>query len=138
MTFKRQVNQTLYRAVSVPFYFFRLLPSMLTLTDFTVVTRRWHLSQFGFIWFFLNKANRLYVQFSNLLKTLCVYIWIGCVWCTIICIVGNITLVFFQKACHKCLYWKKECLISNLADLHNLHQRRSCKNPVFLFFVFFW
>ena len=42
------------------FLFFTLLLSILTLTDFSVMTRKWHISPFGFISFCLKHLSRLY------------------------------------------------------------------------------
>ena len=66
--FERQGWIKVYTEQYLFLFIFTLLQSMLILTDFSVVTRRWHLSPYGFIWNSSNRVNRLSVQFSNLLK----------------------------------------------------------------------
>ena len=116
------------------FSFVTLLLSMLTPTYFLVITRRWHLSPFGFIWFSLNHVNRLSVQFFSLLKT--VYKFESYVWGVPYQRSWWDHIRVFQKTNRRCLYWKEADLILTLAEHHMLYERRGCRNYVFLFFSF--
>ena len=128
------MNQTLYQVAFFPFYFLHDFRQCWHEFYFSVVTRRWHLSSFTFLWFSLNHMNRLSVQFS----------------CLRICInqnhmcetyyqqhnLQNHTHIFYKRY-HRDLYWKEADFILNFAELDMLHQHSGCWNFLFLFFVFF-
>ena len=88
------------------FLFVTLLPSMFILTDFSVVTRRWHFSPFGFIWFSLNHVNRLSVQFFSLLNWQCINL---CHMCHVYYHQRSwqYHILTFQKTCRRYLYLER-------------------------------